>query len=210
MEDRKLTPQESMAVITQMIEATKQRVTMRDTRISIMWALLSIVTALTVLIATFVCRTPWINFIWLAIPVIGMPVNILMSRKSDKGKGCRTAIDGISDGIWKTVRAIAVLLTLICIVFHAFGYPEAWLTMLFYAFIVVGFGAAAQGIVLKERTYILGGVCSVLAGFTVTALALCGIPLRIVWMAPLYMLCSLLMFILPVCAIRRKQNNPTR
>ena len=44
MEDKKITPQESMALIAQMIESSKQRVAMPDLHISIMWAVLTILT----------------------------------------------------------------------------------------------------------------------------------------------------------------------
>ena len=32
-----------------------------------------------------------------------------------------------------------------CLVFNLLGHPEAWLVMFYYAFIVVGFGAAMTG-----------------------------------------------------------------
>ena len=102
MEEKKLTPQESMAVITQMIEATKQRRSMPDLRISIMWAALTIACAAIVLISALTHYTPWINLVWFAIPAVGLPVNIVMAKRSGCEKGVKTAIDTISDGIWKT------------------------------------------------------------------------------------------------------------
>lgn len=210
MEEKNLTPQESMAVIAQMIEATKQRIAMPDLRISVMWAVLTIATAAVVLILSLITHNPWVNLAWFAIPVIGIPANIVMGKHIEKNKGVKTAIDRISDGIWKTVGFIAIALTVICLVFDLTGHSGAWLAMFYYAFIIVGFGAAMQGIVLKERSYIFGGTFSIIAGFVLIGLTLCRIPLLMVWVIPLYMLCFLLMFIVPAFVIRKKLNDEQR
>ncbi len=70
MEDKKNHPQESMALIAQMIESSKQRVAMPDLHISIMWAVLTILTAATVLTGMLLFHSPWINLVWFAIPAI--------------------------------------------------------------------------------------------------------------------------------------------
>ena len=210
MEDKKITPQESMALIAQMIESSKQRVAMPDLRISIMWAALTILTAATVLIGMLIICSPWINLVWFAIPVIGVPANLIMAKKYGEKKGTKTIIDTISDGIWKTVGFVAIALTLICLVFNLLGHPQVWLTMFYYAFIIVGFGAAMQGYVLKENAYIFGGVFSIIVGFIIVAMQICKVPLLAVWVLPLYMLCFLLMFIVQAFVIRKKLNAAER
>lgn len=210
MEDKKLTPQESMALIAQMIESSKQRVAMPDLRISVMLAILTTLTAATVLIVSLISYTPYINALWFAIPVVGIPANIIMMKKSGVEKGAKTVIDTITDGIWKTVGLIGISLTVICFVFHLLGHPAAWIAMFYYAFIVVGFGAAMTGIVVKENSYIFGGIFSIIAGFIVVAIKSCMIPLLIVWVLPLYILCFLLMFIVPAFVIRKKLNSHER
>lgn len=210
MEEKKLTPQESMAVISRMIEATKQRVSMPELRISIMWAALTIVCAAVVLIVSLINYTPWINIVWFAIPVIGLPANFAMVKRCGIEKGAKTAIDMIRDGIWKVVTIISIALSLVCIVFNIIGYPKAWLLMFYFAFVVVGFGVAAQGVVLKENSYVFGGIFSIIAGFVVIALTICNIPLLVVWVLPLYIFCFLLMFIVPAFIIRKKLNSAQR
>lgn len=206
MNDQKPTPQESMAIITRMIEASKQRRSMPDLRISVMWAVLTIVTALIVLLVRLIHYTPWINFVWFAIPVIGLPANYFLVARSKADKGAKTAIDVFSDGIWRIVGFIAIMLTAVCLVFNLMGYPQAWLAMFFYAFIVVGFGAAMQGVVLKENSYIFGGMFSIMSGFVLIAMGICNFNLHIAFVFPLYILCFLLMFIVPAIIIRKKFN----
>ncbi len=193
-----------MALITAMIENSKHRVAVADLRISMMWALLSITTASVVFIALLTTGNPSFNWLWLAILLIGLPANLLLSRKCQTEAKVRTFIDRVHDGLWRTVSLVAIVLVPICLVFNFYGYPQAWMAMFFYAFVIVGFAAVVQGILLQERSYVFGGIFSVIAGFVVVAVSLCGIPLLVVWMLPLYVLCFLLMFIVPAVIVGKK------
>lgn len=77
MEDKQLTPRESMALINAMIQQSKHRVTMADIRVSVMWGILTIVTAIMVTVLLVTMRDPVYNYGWFAIPAIGIPLNIL-------------------------------------------------------------------------------------------------------------------------------------
>ena len=90
MEDKKLTPQESMQLISDMIQNSKHRVAISDIRISLMWAILTILTAATVLTLLLTIGSSWANVIWFAIPVIGIPLNIVMAKKDTPHKRATT------------------------------------------------------------------------------------------------------------------------
>lgn len=154
MEDKKLTPKESMELIASMIQASKQRVAMSDLRIPTMWATISILTAVAVWVLITTTHNPWFNFIWFAIPVIGLPANILLSAKDRNKNYKKTFIDIVIDGIWKAVGYIAIGATIGCFIAQLCGYPSAWLAMFYYAFIIVGFGAVAMGLLLRENSYV--------------------------------------------------------
>ncbi|MCM1484360.1 MAG: hypothetical protein NC043_08475 [Muribaculaceae bacterium] len=204
MEEKRLTPQESMALITAMIQNTKQRIAPHDLRISIFWAVLTIITAATAWILLSVTHNPWFNFVWFAIPVIGIPVNlILASRRRDRTLA-KSYVDKVSEGLWKMVGYIAIGLTIGCFIAQQCGYPLAWMAMFYYAFIIVGFAAAVSGLLLRENSYVFGGMFSVFSGFAVIICRLCLIPLYYYWVVPLYILCFLLMFIVPAFIISRK------
>ncbi|MCM1150685.1 MAG: hypothetical protein NC209_02180 [Alistipes sp.] len=210
MEDKNLTPQQSMALITAMIQNSKQRVAMPDLHISIMWAVLSIVCAVAVFAAIFATGDVRFNWLWLAIPLLGIPSSIVLARKKRAEKRARTYIDRMSSTLWKVIGFFGAALSLVCLGFSLCGYPQAWTAMFLYAFIVVGFGAAMQGVILQEPAYLFGGVCSILAGFVSVILSLCRIPLLMIWALPLYVLCFLLMFIVPAFVIRRKLDRAAR
>lgn len=208
MEEKQLTPEESMVLIGRMIDASKRRVAVPDLRISVMWAALSVATAAAVWLLWQLTGDVRFNFVWFAIPVIGIPLNILLADRSERP--VKTYVDRICEGVGKILCALPICLTVLCLAFQWSGYPQAWLTFFFFAFIVVGFGAAMQGIVLEEKSYLFGGLFSMLTGFVVAAAAVSGLPLRMGWMIPLYMLCFVLMFLVPAIVIRRKLKRSTR
>lgn len=209
MDDKKLTPQESMELITSMIQNTKQRVAMPDLRISIMWATVTILTAIAAWVLISATHNPWFNFVWFAIPIIGIPANVILALKTHKNKMAKTYIDKISDGIWKLVGYIAIGVTIGCFIAQQCGYPQVWIAMFYYAFIIVGFGATATGLLLRENSYVFGGIFSIFSGFAVIVCNLCQIPLLYSWVVPLYILCFLLMFIIPafIIAYKLKKEN---
>lgn len=204
MEDKRLTPQESMELITSMIQNTKRRVASPNLRISVMWAVLTIVTAVAAWVLISMTHNPWSNFVWFAIPVIGIPANIFLSNKKRSTNIAKTYLDKVRDGVWSTVGYIAMGLTIGCFIAQQCGYPQAWMAMLYYAFIIVGFGAVISGLLLRENSYVFGGLISIFSGFAVIICNLCQIPLYYSWVVPLYILCFLLMFIIPAFIISRK------
>lgn len=204
MEDKKLTPQESMELIASMIQRTKRRVASPGLRISVMWAVLTIITAAAAWILLSTTHNPWFNFIWFAIPVIGIPANIILANSRQKKCRTKTYLDKVSEGLWKCVGYIAIGLTIGCFIAQQCGYPQAWLAMFYYAFIIVGFGATVSGLLLRENSYIFGGIFSIFSGFAIIICSLCQIPLLYSWVVPLYILCFLLMFIVPAFIVSRK------
>lgn len=204
MEDKKLTPQESMELIASMIQSTKRRVASPDLRISVMWAVLTIITAVAAWILLSTTHNTWFNFVWFAIPVIGIPANIILANSKREKSGTKTYLDKISEGLWKYVGYIAIGLTIACFIAQQCGYPMVWLAMFYYAFIIVGFGATVSGLLLREKSYVFGGLFSIFSGFAIIICNLCQIPLLYSWVVPLYILCFLLMFIVPAFIISRK------
>lgn len=209
MEDKKLTPQESMELIASMIQNTKRRVASPDLKVSVMWGVLVIVTAAAAWALLSTTHNPWYNFVWFAIPVIGIPANIILKGNREK-RGAKTYLDKVSEGVWKCVGYIAISLTMACFIAQECGYPSAWLAMFYYAFIVVGFGAAVSGLLLRENSYLFGGLFSIFAGFAIIICSLCHVPLLYSWVVPLYILCFLLMFIVPAFIISRKIKAETK
>lgn len=207
MEEKKITPEEGMQVITQMIEASKQRMSMPNLRISIMWATLAIVTGFIVIALNKVENIPWVSLAWFAIPGVGLPMHINLANKFDNGKVVKTTIDNINEGIWKALGYIAIGVTVICCLMQLDGYSKNWMLMVFYDLVVVGFATAIQGIVIKQKYYIAGGGFSVIWGFAIMVLVICDIPVSIDYIMVFYIQAFLVMFIVPAAIIRNKLNS---
>ena len=120
-----------MALITKMIEDSKQRIATPTHGVSVMWATLSIVTAVIVGILCLITHDPRYNYIWLAIPIIGYPLNFSMGRKKAK-RHEKTYVEYVNDGIWRIVGYITIALTAICLIYDAIGYPQIWIAMFLF------------------------------------------------------------------------------
>lgn len=208
MEDKRMTERESLELISRMIQRTRDRVRIGGGNIMLLWGYTSVAVALAVYGAMCLTGHPACNWLWLLIPAIGVPAHIYMERHNPASPKARTYVDRISTGIWQIVSGMAFAGLGICLGFTLGGYgTRCWTGMLLYGFIVVGFGTAAQGIVIRERSLVFGGALSMAAGGTVTGCVLSGIPLLAVWVIPLYIVCFTLMLIVPGHAINRKARR---
>lgn len=205
MEEKRMTEKESLELISQMIQRTKERTKLGDGNQLLLWGYLTAGLAAVVYAALLLTDNPQCNLLWFLLPVVGIPAMKWMKRKDRHEAHERTYVDRISAGIWNIVSYAVFAGMFLCLGFTMAGYGgNCWTTMLIYAFVVVGFGAAAQGIVIRERSLVAGGTFSIAAGGIVTCCALSGIPLLVSWVLPLYIASFALMMIVPGHAINRK------
>lgn len=206
MEEKKLTEKESLELIAEMIRNTKSKLELGDGNILLLWGYVSIGVALVVFLCGMLTHCAYCNWLWLLIPAIGYPVMKYLDRKKASEHSASTYVDKISAGIWKMVGGLAFAGMALGIGFMFFGY-SVWILMFMYAFVIVGFGAAVQGVVIREGSLIFGGIFSILAGGFVVCCVMSGIPLLYVWAIPLYMLCFLLMTVIPGHIINHKAKR---
>ena len=174
-----------------------------DGNVLLIWGYVSVLTAILVYVLLLLAQTPQVNWLWFLIPLIGYPV---MKREERKETGVKprssSYIDKVSAGIWKSVGIVACVFVAICMAFMFYGY-NCWVLMFAYAFIIIGFGSIAQGIIIHEQSLTFGGLFSIAAGGVVASCAICDIPIYITWAIPLYILCFILMMIIPGHIINR-------
>ena len=196
MEEKTLNERESLEIITRMIQETKNKLEVGDGNILLIWGYVSVCTAILVL--------------WFLIPLIGYGVTQKQKRKEANVKPHSSSyVDKISAGIWKNVSIIACLFGTICMAFMFCGY-NCWVLMFAYAFIIIGFGSIAQGVIIREQSLTFGGLFSIAAGGIVASCAICDIPIYITWAIPLYILCFIVMMIIPGHIINHKAKKLCR
>lgn len=211
MEEKKLNERESLELITRMIQETKNKLEVGDGNVLLIWGYVSVCTAILVYVMIMLTgNNPLVNWLWFLIPLIGYGVMQKQKRKETGVKSHSSSyVDKISAGIWKNVSIIACLFGTICMAFMFCGY-NCWVLMFAYAFIIIGFGSIAQGVIIREQSLTFGGLFSIAAGGIVASCAICDIPIYITWAIPLYILCFIVMMIIPGHIINRKAKKLCR
>lgn len=206
MEDKKLTEKESLALIAEMISNTRNRLQIGDGNILLIWGYVTAVTAILQYALSMATGDPRSNLAYFLIPLVGLPLARREKGKHDVKAMPKTYTDKISDGIWRTVGALAGIGLALCVGFMLYGY-NCWMLMFIYALVVVGIGTTVQGIVIREKTLVAGGLFSATAGGFITCCIICGIPVLVIWATPLYIICFILMTVIPGHIINHKARK---
>lgn len=205
MEERKLTEKESLEVITSMIARTKAKY-IGSGKILLMWGYLIVITSILVwVLLAYSHHNAW-NWLWFAIPLVGLPTTSVMARKEQQTNGVVTCFDKITSRMWKYFGISEIVLTLVCLAFALLGNVNCWTAMLVYSLILASGIEIAQGLILKENTLVFGG-CSGLVIGIITICCVCGgIVLVANWYMPLFILAWVCMMIIPGHIINSKSK----
>lgn len=206
MEERKLTEKESLEIITSMIARTRERY-IGDGRIMLMWGYLTVV--LTAIIWTLigVTHNPVWNWLWFLLWIIGGTLTPIMDKKMQHEKGFKNYSDIVTSRIWSTVGFSAIVATAICLAFLLVGGIDAWSMMFAIALVIVPFAEIASGIVVKEKSLIIGGAIGLSAGLFTMACIAGHVALYASWFMPLFILVWVVMMIIPGHIINYKAKK---
>jgi len=162
--EQPMTGRESLELISAMIVDTRRRYHFEDGRLHLFWGYLDIAVALLVWGVAYFTQSVWGNLLWWLIPVVGIPVSRLLSRKSGSKGYALSYTDRMISSMWRYVGFLSFAFALICLFFSFGGHPQVWMLMLFYSFLVVGMGTAVVGLLLDYRSMLYGGGFSIFAG----------------------------------------------
>lgn len=196
MEERKLTEKESIEVITSMIARTKRRY-IGDGSILLMWGYL--VAAVSILVWIMLVTTGhgvW-NWLWFAIPVIGGIATPIMARKHQDKSGVKTYADIFTSKLWTITGLSEGVMIVTCIVLQVFFSVDSWPSMLAYTLIAVPIAEIAQGLFIKEKSLIGGGLIGIAVGMVTLGCLVGEIPLCVNWYMPLFILAFVAMMVVP-------------
>ncbi len=163
MEERRLTEQESLALITSMIKNTQKRMKLGSGNILIAWGYVTTIVALIIGCGLLFTNNVLWMWLWFAIPLIGYPLHYILAKNKEKKELVKTAVDNYISGIWATIGIFFALLMIICFIFGMNNY-NAWGAMFLMTLPCCGFGATSTGIILKEKSLIIGGMTSMIIG----------------------------------------------
>ena len=206
MEDRKLTEKESLEVITSMIAQTKERY-IGNGNIMLMWGYLIVAVATliwTLLIITH--NTSW-NWLWYLIWIIGGIATPIMAKKEQRKRGVKNYSDTLTSRIWSTVGFSAIAATAICLAMLLVKGIDAWTSMFAVALIIVPFGEIAQGIVIKEKSLVVGGAIGLCVGLFTMACIAGHVMLNASWFMPMFIVAFTAMMIIPGHILNHKAKK---
>lgn len=206
MEDKKLTEKESLEVIISMIARTKARY-LGSGNILLMWGYLAVFSSILVWILLAATRQNVWNWLWFAIPVIGMPLTSIMARREKRTDGVVTYSDKITSHLWSIFGVSEIVLTLICLGFSLFGGTKCWTAMIVYTIIAAPFAEIAQGLIVKEKSLTWGGIVGLAIGMVLVCCVTGKIPLLANWFMPLFILFWVVMMIVPGHIINHKAKK---
>ena len=206
MEDKKLTEKESLEVITSMIARTKARY-LGSGNILLMWGYLAVFSSILVWILLAATQQNVWNWLWFAIPVIGMPLTSIMARREKRTDGVVTYYDKITSHLWSIFGVSEIVLTLICLGFSLIGGIKCWTAMIVYTVIAAPFAEIAQGLIVKEKSLTWGGIVGLAIGMVLVCCVTGKIPLLANWFMPLFILFWVVMMIVPGHIINHKAKK---
>ena len=203
MEEKKMTEKESLELITAMIQRTKERY-VGDGNIMLMWGYLSVVVAALVWIMLVTTHNQAWNWLWFAIGIIGWIATLIMDKKQRVKSGLKSYSDKLTSQIWTIVGCSAAVATLFCLGFSLFAGYDAWKMMFAFALIIVPMAEMAQGIVIKEKSLVIGGAIGLTCGIFIVCCIAAQFPLYINMILPLFIIAFICMMIIPGHIINRK------
>lgn len=206
MEERKLTEKESLEVITSMIARTKARY-LGSGNILLMWGYLVVFVTIAVWIMLVATHNGVWNWLWFAIPVIGFPVTLVMARREQRDRGATSYSDRITSRLWTIFGMSELVLALICLGFSIFGAINCWSAMLVYSLLLAPGAEIAQGLVIKEKSLVVGGIIGLTVGMITICCITGGIPLYINWYLPLFILTFFSMMVVPGHILNKKAKQ---
>ncbi len=204
MEEKKLTEKESLEVITSMIARTKARYLGSGNML--IWGYLVVI--VTILVWVLLATTHDGNWYWLwfAIPLIGFPITTVKARKDRIKFGAVTYTDRITSNLWSIFAVSQIVLIFICIGFSIIGEINSWVALLIYPILCAPCAEIAQGLIVKEKCLIVGGIIGLLAGMYSLCCVVGRIPLEINWYLPLFIIVWTAMMIIPGHILKHKEK----
>ncbi|MPM88050.1 hypothetical protein SDC9_135151 [bioreactor metagenome] len=159
MEEKNLTQQESLELISRMIKESRNNLEKGGGNIYLLWGYLWLATALAVyftIILTGDYRGQWL---WFAMPIIGYPAMLIMLK--NRKKSIVTFVDKTISKIWIVLGMCALLLSLYMMVDYS-AYP-----ILFVMALLINAGVAMSGLIIRFRPISVAGFAGILFSFLI-------------------------------------------
>lgn len=151
-QNKEMTAQESLAIIAETVNNSRKDIVQRSGKYMLVWGIaLTIVSLLVFILWKITGKEAW-NYLWFAMPVIGLVPSILMKKKEATRLPDNT-VSRMLGGIWRAFGVFSVSIAVFAILYAKFG------TSLF--------ASLAVGISLSPMILLLFGMAETVSGIAV-------------------------------------------
>ena len=202
MEDKNLSERESLELITSMIANTREQLTRGAGNILLFWGYLCVAVDLLSFVCTYMHCVKGIympfslQLIWWLIPIIGIPYTLYARKRKALLRNVTTYTNRLTASLWNYVLWLALAAFIVGAVFLISGF-RVWYIMTLFAFFVVGMAVSVQGMIIREKSMMLGGAFSVISGGFVVAGIIAGAHWLWMFASPLFIISVIVMMIIP-------------
>lgn len=154
MEERKLNEKESLELITQMIQNTKNRLETNCGMPFLLWGYTTTLISLLVWSLVVTTRDYHWQYLWFLLPVIAGTGTYLSVRNQQPA--VKTHLDKVINHIWTVFGITGFLISLLAMFFWQ-------LPILFIVLLLMGMGTALTGLVIGYKTVIICGTLGALS-----------------------------------------------
>lgn len=199
MEEKNLNEQESLKLITEMIQNSKKNLQLGTGNLLLLWGYLCSVTALVVYALVKITGNPTWNFLWFAIPAIGYPIWFWHMKK--KVRPALSYTDKVLQTIWKVIGQYGIIVSILsCLYFEALPF------LIPIILIMCSLGMCITGSIIDDKLmYNCSGV-GIAIGVVMASYVLNPPELDIQYIV--FAFCFIIMMVIPGHRLNREVGNP--
>ncbi|HET9057690.1 MAG TPA: hypothetical protein VFN30_12670 [Chitinophagaceae bacterium] len=193
MSEENFSPQQSLALIQNMISKARQDVT-DGSKYFLLWGWLTVAVILGQFILKVIVKYPHHYYVWFLL-IIGIAINIYWKRADGKKIKVKTYISESMEFLWS---GMGVTFLVISLLFIKIGYHYCYP---FYI-LLYGLGTFVTGKILKFKPFIFGGFCA-------WVLSIAAVQFNFDYQMLFAVAALLISYIIPTYIFRMKNKNQT-
>lgn len=163
MEEKKISEQESLEIISKMIEQTKQESAIGSGNVFLIWGYLGAFISLVVFAMCYFRQEGGWGWLYTALPVLGFVAAGIVGRRMKKKYATPSTYAGMSiRRIWECLGCVFAYYAINCILSR--HDPQGWTGMFLLGLLLPGIGTFCTGAILKENWVRWCGVMGTMFG----------------------------------------------
>ncbi len=192
MEEKSLNSKESLELIAHMIQSTRSKLEKGGSIYFLIWGYISFITTIAVYAALTLSGNPHYNWLWFAIPVIGVPTMAFFQRRTPEKN--TTFLGRIIGYVWLVIGIVVMFVPVVSI-FLDFRFP-----ILAVIGILLSIGVTLTGLIIEFKTFWIAGLICI-------ALSFCTLFVKGMDQIIIYGIIIIVSMIIPGHILKRKESR---